>query len=107
MDPFPEAYNSDVIKSKYAKSIPLANPKDYIFRLSWSDTTIISGDRTIQNTGWLENWSSDWIDRLDKSQLSMLIALDEEQVKVFNAFTWAEKLNEIKAKYYKYYRSCK
>ena len=49
-------YYSDSKKAEFAKSIPLANPKDYTIRITWSDKTVIKAKPTWYNwnTGWLK-----------------------------------------------------
>ncbi|MBR3847774.1 MAG: hypothetical protein IKM21_00605 [Oscillospiraceae bacterium] len=48
-------YDTDAEKVEFAKSIPFANPKDYIIRISWHDKTKIRA-----NPG-LFNWNSGWL----------------------------------------------
>lgn len=49
-------YPTDAVKAEFAKSIPFANPKDYIIRISWHDKTTIKADPGLfnQNSGWLK-----------------------------------------------------
>ena len=49
-------YDTDAEKVEFAKSIPFANPKDYIIRISWHDKTKIRANPGSfnQNFGWLK-----------------------------------------------------
>ncbi len=49
-------YSTDAAKAEFAKSIPFANPKDYIIRISWHDKTKIKANPGWfnQNSGWLK-----------------------------------------------------
>ncbi|MEY8403959.1 RHS repeat-associated core domain-containing protein [Oscillospiraceae bacterium 44-34] len=45
-------YATDSRKAQFAKSIPFANPTDYIIRISWDDTSVLSSDDEF-TSGWL------------------------------------------------------
>ena len=45
-------YSSHKKKADFAKSIPFANPTDYVISISWSDTTIMYSNFAI-GTGWI------------------------------------------------------
>lgn len=49
-------YSTDAEKAEFAKSIPFANPKDYIIRISWHDKTKIRANPGLfnRNSGWLK-----------------------------------------------------
>ena len=55
IDPNPK-YTTDIEKADFAKSLPFANPKDYILRIGWTDKTIIKA-----NPSWFFNQNSGWL----------------------------------------------
>lgn len=48
-------YDSDSKKAAFAKTIPLAHPKDYKLSISWRDVATIKAF-----PGWL-NWNTGWL----------------------------------------------
>jgi hypothetical protein len=49
-------YDSDKSKVGFAQSLPFAQCRDYIIKISWTDTTIIKN-----NPHWFFNWNSGWL----------------------------------------------
>ena len=79
-------------------------PKDYILRIKWSDQTIIKAKRGGggERMGWLKNWSTDWVEKLEKIDKDYYNAIEREQARD-GELSWTELLAVIKDQYKDYY----
>lgn len=82
-------------------------PKDYTIRISWSDTTKIIANPWLlsNNSGWLKDRTSNWIEKLNLDYKLLFAKSNGEQTQIeYGGLGWAGRLAQIKEKYSDYYK---
>jgi len=101
INPEIETYFSDAEKNEIATDF--FNPKNYIIRIKWKDKSVTKPMNHQSNTGWLKDYSPDWLDKLSEAYAKRYDFSEDEQVVGMGALAWPERLEQIKEEYKNYY----